>query len=155
MSTLRRAHQQLDDAITSLRRLAQGLYPSVLTEYGLTAAVEAMADTAAVPVEVQGPNRRWPQEIEATAYFVVAEAATNAIRHGRATVITVAIADDNEELTLEVRDDGSGGIRTRPGGGLMRLRDRVAAMGGSLRFDSTPADGSVVHLRLPLVDYSN
>jgi signal transduction histidine kinase len=102
-----------------------------------------------LPVEVDVTSSRFASEIEANAYFVVAEALTNVVKHARATSARVTAAAAGETLRVEVSDDGAGGAD--PGGhGLTGISDRVAALGGSLRIDSPPGRGTVLRAELPL-----
>jgi PAS domain S-box-containing protein len=140
------AHAQ--SATTEVRELAHGILPSVLTHGGLPAATHALASRMTVPVEIDVSAPRLPEQIEATAYFVVAEALTNVAKHARAHHATVIGRVDNGALRIEVRDDGEGGARTE-GGGLIGLRDRVATLGGTLTIDSPPGGGTVVTATIP------
>jgi PAS domain S-box-containing protein len=140
------AHAQ--SATTEVRELAHGILPSVLTHGGLPAAIHALASRMTVPVEIDVSAPRLPEQIEATAYFVVAEALTNVAKHARAHHATVTGRVDNGALCIEVRDDGEGGARTE-GGGLIGLRDRVATLDGTLTVDSPPGGGTVVTATIP------
>jgi signal transduction histidine kinase len=135
-------------ATAELRELARGILPSVLTR-GLRAGVVSIASRLDLPVEVDVSSERLPPDIEASAYFIVAEALTNVVKHARATRATVWAAADDGVLTLEVRDDGVGGANP-DGHGLMGIADRVDALGGRLRIESTDGDGTVLAARLPL-----
>jgi signal transduction histidine kinase len=137
------------DADVSLRDLARGLYPAVLTERGLAAAVQALAVRAAVPVSLRRlPSRRFPALLEATAYFAVAEALAGVAAHAGATEAAVVVADEGLHLAVEVSDDGSASA----GGaaGLRAVAERVAAVGGTFAVDSPPGGGTVVRAELPL-----
>ena len=101
------------------------------------------------PVSVDVPDGRFPAHVEATAYFVVAEALTNAAKHARATHIMVSARTDEAALVVDIRDDGIGGANPH-GGGLLGLRDRVEALAGSLVLASPPTHGTHLHARLPL-----
>jgi signal transduction histidine kinase len=101
------------------------------------------------PVDLDVSSERLPPDIEASVYFIVAEALTNVVKHARATRATVRAAADDGVLTLEVRDDGVGGANP-DGHGLMGIADRVDALGGRLRIESTDGDGTVLDARLPL-----
>jgi PAS domain S-box-containing protein len=135
-------------ATAELRELASGILPSVLTR-GLRAGVDSIASRLDLPVEVDVSSERLPPDIEASAYFIVAEALTNVVKHARATRATVWAAADEGVLTLEVRDDGVGGADP-DGHGLMGIADRVDAVGGRLRIESPDGDGTVLAARLPL-----
>jgi signal transduction histidine kinase len=142
------ARDQLMTATAELRDLARGIHPSVLTQDGLAAALTALADRSALPVRVRvDVSARCSPEVEATAYFVVAEALTNAARHSSADQVTVRVWSRAAELVIEVVDDGRGGARI--GGGLQGLVDRAAALGGRLTL-TEPADGGTrVEVVLP------
>jgi signal transduction histidine kinase len=102
-----------------------------------------------VPVTVNVPEGRFPSEIEASAYFIVAEALTNAAKHSRAASVQVTARVDEHTLHVDVRDDGVGGANP-DGSGLLGLRDRISAMGGTLQVHSPPGDGTRIAARLPL-----
>jgi signal transduction histidine kinase len=135
-------------ATAEVRELAHGILPSVLTR-GLRAGVDSIVSRLDLPVELDVSSERLPPDIEASAYFIVAEALTNVVKHARATRATVWAAADDGVLTLEVRDDGVGGANP-DGHGLMGIADRVDALGGRLRIESTDGDGTVLAARLPL-----
>jgi signal transduction histidine kinase len=126
-------------ANTELRDLARGILPRVLTLGGLTAGLAALASRFSLPVQVDVSVERLPAAVEATAYFVVAEALTNVAKHARARQAWVAARLDGDVLHVEVRDDGVGGADPK-GTGLLRLRDRLAAIDGEL-WVATPAQG--------------
>jgi PAS domain S-box-containing protein len=136
-------------ATAELRELAHGILPSLLTHRGLHAGVDAFVSRLDLPVDVEVVTERLPADIEASAYFIVAEALTNVVKHARATRATVRATVDDGVLTLEVRDDGVGGADPT-GHGLMGISDRVDALGGRLQIESADGDGTVVLARLPL-----
>jgi PAS domain S-box-containing protein len=135
-------------ATAEVRELAHGILPSVLTR-GLRAGVVAFASRLDLPVEVDVSSERLSPDIEASAYFIIAEALTNVVKHARATRATVRAVADDGVLTLEVRDDGLGGANP-DGHGLMGIADRVETLGGRLRIESTDGDGTVLAAQLPL-----
>jgi GAF domain-containing protein len=136
------ALQQAEEATDELRELAHGILPSVLTEGGLSAGVGALALRMPVPVETGVSVDRLPPAVEATAYFIVAEALTNVAKHSHASHAVVTARTGNGTLHIQVRDDGVGGaLATGPG--LVGLADRVAALDGTLRLE-TPADGGTL-----------
>jgi PAS domain S-box-containing protein len=143
------ALEQAERANVELRELAHGMLPAVLTRGGLRAAVEALAARTPVPVEVAVSVDRLPAPVEATAYFVVAEALTNLAKHARATRATVRAHVEDGTLQLKVRDDGIGGARP-DGSGLVGLADRLAVLDGQLRVDSPADGGTVVAADIPL-----
>jgi PAS domain S-box-containing protein len=140
-------HAELSNA--ELRELSHGILPSVLTRGGLRAGIDALVSRLDIPIDVHVTSARVPPEIEASGYFIVAEALTNVVKHSQATRAEVTVAVDNDMLTLVVRDDGIGGAD--PGGhGLVGISDRAAALGGRLRVDSTPGGGTELAAELPL-----
>lgn len=141
---------ELREAIAEVRGLAHGLYPPILTEAGLAAAVDSLAERASIPVDVSIPEGRFAPAIEVTAYFVVAEALTNVARHARATTARVHAAVVDDVLTLTIADDGRGGADPNRGTGLRGLSDRVAAIGGSLEIASSAEHGTMVRAEFPL-----
>jgi signal transduction histidine kinase len=144
------AGSELDTAIADLRGLARGIHPTVLTELGLGAAVENLADRCPIPVEVSIADGRCSEVCEATAYFVVSEALANIARHAAATRVRVAVARHGDELEVAVSDDGRGGASlSGSGSGLRGLADRVAAAGGTLIVDSPGGRGTRVSARIP------
>lgn len=146
-------HEALDaaeHANAELRELAHGLLPSALARGGLAAGVDAQVSRLRVPVEVAVPAERLPREIEASAYFVVAEALTNVVKHSGAESADVRAWVDESALHVDVRDDGVGGARP-DGSGLLRLRDRVAALGRRLRIESPPGGGTRIAATVPLL----
>jgi signal transduction histidine kinase len=137
-------------ATNELRELAHGILPEALTRGGLRAGVGALASRMAVPVEIDVSGGRLPAAVEATAYFVVAEALTNVAKHARAGRAEVMAQIEHGTLAVHVRDDGVGGARRGAGSGLIGLADRLAALGGELRVDSPAGGGTVVAAAIPL-----
>jgi signal transduction histidine kinase len=125
-----------------LRELAHGILPAALAHGGLKAGVDTVVARLELPVDVDVPAERFPPEIEATAYFVVAEALTNVVKHANAARATVTARVEDGTLRVEVHDDGKGGARPS-GSGLVGLADRLAVLGGQLRV-GTPADGGTL-----------
>lgn len=139
------ARRQLLEATAELREMARGIHPAVLTQDGLDAALATMADRSPVPVRLEAEvGRRLSPEVEATAYFVVSEALTNAARHSRAGVIDVVVSLDPGRLTITVRDDGIGGASAESGSGLQGLADRLSALGARLEIESPPGGGTTI-----------
>jgi signal transduction histidine kinase len=137
---------ELTIAIDELRELAHGIHPSALTQLGLAQVLRGLAMRSTVPVQLlELPERRLEATVEATAYFVVAEAVTNA----RAGMIEVRVAEARDTLRVEVADDGTGGAEIRPGSGLEGLRDRVEAVGGRLEVASERGRGTRVLAHIP------
>ena len=138
-------------ALRELRELAQGLHPAVLSDAGLVAAVESLAERSPVPVELASTadGRRLPPPVEAAAYFIVSESLANVAKHARASSATVRLEPDGDRLRVEVIDDGVGGARVRPGSGLEGLADRVAALDGSFQLESELGTGTRIRVDLP------
>jgi signal transduction histidine kinase len=136
-------------AMDELRELAHGILPSVLLQGGLSAGVTALASRMRIPVEIDVSVDRLPSAVEASAYFVVAEALTNIAKHSKAHSATVRVALNGRTLRVEVRDNGVGGARP-DGSGLVGLTDRLAAVGGSLRVESPASGGTVVMASVPI-----
>ncbi len=178
-SDLTEIRRGLDESITELRWLVQGVMPALLVERGLRAAVEDMTDRLPLrtvldfdvesPPDVDGRDSdsavgapggevdgrgpgvdgRLPSSVEGTAYAVIAEALTNAVKHAAATTLTVVIRRDCGRLRLEVIDDGVGGAGPRGGSGLHGMTDRVHALGGTIVIDSPPGAGTAVRVDIP------
>jgi signal transduction histidine kinase len=145
-----RARAEAELAVKELRDLARGIHPAVLSDLGLAAALDALAARAPVPVQVSGvPSAPLPAAVEAAAYFVTAEALTNVAKYARATQATVAVRRENGQVVVEVTDDGVGGADAAQGSGLRGLADRVAALDGTLSFDSPAGHGTRVHAEIP------
>ena len=133
---------ELRAGLAELRELAHGLHPAVLSDRGLERALSSLADHAPVPVDVRTKlPERLAMPIEAAAYFTVAEALTNVAKYARANRAWVEVAQREGYLRVEIGDDGAGGADLQPGSGLQGLRDRIAAVNGTLTIDSQPAPG--------------
>jgi signal transduction histidine kinase len=147
---LSQADTELGHALDELRELARGIHPAVLTDRGLTAALDALAERAPLPVELARiPAGRLPDPIEAAIYYLVAEAITNVAKYARATHASVAIERSNGIATVMVSDDGVGGADPGRGSGLVGLADRVEALGGRLHVDSPAGRGTRVTAAIP------
>jgi signal transduction histidine kinase len=143
------ALKQAQTATGELRELARGILPSALTHGGLRAGVRALVSRTSIPVEIDISAERFPAAVEATAYFIVAEALTNIAKHSGAQRAEVAARVRNGTLDVRIRDDGVGGARP-DGSGLVGLRDRVEALGGTLTIDSPDGRGTTLLAKLPL-----
>jgi PAS domain S-box-containing protein len=143
------ALEHAEQATVELRELVQGILPPVLTRGGLRRAAEALAARMPVPVEMGIDVGRLPAPVEATAYFVVAEALTNVVKHSGATQATVTARVDDGALLVQVRDDGVGGARPE-GTGFVGLGDRLAVFEGQIRVESPPGGGTLVTAEIPL-----
>jgi signal transduction histidine kinase len=144
---------ELNEVVDDLREIARGIHPAILSDGGLRPALRTLARRAAVEIKVEvdvGPIARLPEPIEVAAYYVVSEALTNATKHAQASVVCVAVKERDDCLHLSIRDDGVGGADPACGSGLIGLRDRAEALGGSLEVDSPPGAGTLMVVRLPL-----
>jgi signal transduction histidine kinase len=147
---LEAARRELDHALDELRELARGIHPSMLSDRGLDAAVEALAHRAPLPVELElAPGERLPERVESASYFVVAEALTNVVKYARATHASVNLMRDNGHVMVEVSDDGIGGADPVNGSGLSGLVDRVSSLGGHMEVDSRPGRGTTIRAAIP------
>ncbi|MGA5419118.1 sensor histidine kinase [Streptomyces lavendulocolor] len=146
---LLQAHEETRHALAELREVAWRVYPAVLDEAGLRAALESVVERGPLPValiyEVPVPL---PRQVETVVYFVVSEAVTNVVKHAGATRVDVRVAVHGRVLTVAVRDDGGGGADPR-GSGLTGLASRVAALDGRFALDSPPGGPTVVTAELP------
>jgi PAS domain S-box-containing protein len=147
---LRRAKVELAEALTELRELARGIHPTILTDRGLTPALETLAGRSSIPVELRVIlDDRLSSPVEAAAYYIVAEALTNASKHADASRVLVRVSRDDASVLVEVADDGVGGADQRGGTGVRGLRDRVEALGGTLELDSPAGVGTTLAARIP------
>ncbi|MEA2128789.1 MAG: hypothetical protein QOJ85_1680 [Solirubrobacteraceae bacterium] len=138
-------------ATAELRELAHGILPESLTRGGLRAGVDALASRTPVPIEIDVTVGRLPSAVEATAYFVVAEALTNVAKHAQARHAEVTARIEHSTLAVHVRDDGVGGARPGCGGsGLIGLADRLAAVDGQLRVESPVEGGTLIAADIPV-----
>jgi signal transduction histidine kinase len=143
--------EELKGAIDELREISHGIHPSVLSEGGLGPALRNLARRSAVPVDLElAAEDRLPEPVEVAAYYVVSEALTNTTKHARASHARVTVQQRDSALWLSVGDDGVGGAEPARGSGLIGLRDRVEALGGSIEVTSRSGEGTVVAVELPL-----
>jgi signal transduction histidine kinase len=141
---------ELSLALEELRELARGLHPAVLTDVGLHAAVTGLATRSTVPVEVEVKlEARLPESVEAALFYVAAESLTNVAKYASAGVARVRIAADGRIATIEVEDDGVGGADPSRGSGIRGLADRVEALDGRFRVQSSAA-GTLVRAEIPI-----
>jgi len=146
------AHQclvEVDRTRDDLERLGRGLHPRVLAEQGLPVALAGLADGSPVPIEVRVPDRRFPPTVETTLWYSCAEAVANIGKHARACSGTIEVWVDGAVVVAKVSDDGIGGARADPDGGLAGLEDRVRAVSGTLRLVSPPGEGTRIEVRVP------
>jgi PAS domain S-box-containing protein len=151
LALLEQAADEAQAAVDELRELAAGIHPSILTSRGLAAAISDLAARCPIPTRFTGEcAQRLPAALEANAYFLVAEAITNAVKHANASQINISIRLDTD-LELTVADDGIGGIDdVVPGSGLVGLHDRVAAYDGTVTIDSPRGGGTTIVARIPV-----
>jgi signal transduction histidine kinase len=137
-------------AVEDLREISRGIHPAILSVGGLGPALRALARRSVIPVDLEIMiDVRVAEPIEVAAYFVASEALANAAKHSQASRIDVSLEQRDECLLLSVRDDGVGGADTARGSGLVGLMDRVEALGGSIRVDSRPGNGTQITAELP------
>jgi signal transduction histidine kinase len=140
---------ELLKAIREVRDLARGLHPTILTEAGLAAAVDSLAERTPFRVQVDVTDSRFAPEVEAAAYYVIAEGLTNIARYAAATEARVSAKTSEGRLTVTVRDDGRGGADPGAGSGLRGLMDRLAAIDGQLTVSSPPGEGTTLMATFP------
>ncbi|HEX3456299.1 MAG TPA: PAS domain S-box protein [Gaiellaceae bacterium] len=148
---LEQADLELAVALAELRELAQGIHPAVLADRGLRPALEGLASRSTLRVEIASlPADRLPEPVEVAAYYFVAEALANALKHADATVVTVRVELDGRRVVLGVVDDGVGGAGETDGTGLRGLIDRIEALGGRFSVDSPAGGGTRLRAEIPL-----
>jgi signal transduction histidine kinase len=151
ISELSRVEGELASALDELREMSRGIHPSILSEGGLGPALRALARRSPIPVALDVPtSRRLGEPVEAAAYFVASEALANATKYAQASRIDMSLALRDDGLLLSIRDDGVGGAHFGQGSGLVGLRDRVEALGGTIRIESPPGAGTLLVVALPL-----
>jgi signal transduction histidine kinase len=147
---VREAREALALALQELRELTHGINPPLLTERGLPAALDELCRRASLPTHLDlALDRRLPDQIESSAYFMASEALTNAAKHSHATEVRVQASYEGQSLTLEVTDDGIGGAIAAGGSGLRGLADRVEALGGRFTVSSPPGRGTKLRAEFP------
>ena len=145
-------------ALDDLRALARGIYPPLLADQGLSAALHAQAGKAPLPVEIEADGiGRYPREAEAAAYFCILEALQNVAKYARASRATVALSCPDRHLGFTITDDGDGfdPAKATHGTGLQGMADRLAAVGGTLRVDSAPGSGTTISGTLPVAELTH
>jgi signal transduction histidine kinase len=141
----------LANVLDELREMARGIHPAILAKGGLGSALKTLARRCPVPVELDvRAQARLPERVEVAAYYVVSEALTNAAKHAHASVVNVEVETVEGALWLRVRDDGVGGADPVRGSGLVGLKDRVEALGGTLAVQSPAGAGTALRVELPL-----
>ena len=150
---LHQVQQGVQDALENLRDLARGIYPPLLADQGLAAAIEAQSRRATVPVRLERDGvGRYPQEIETAVYFCTLEALQNAAKYAHPGEVVVRLQEEGVELLFSIQDDGEGfdQATTPLGSGLQNMADRLAALGGDLLVSSMPGLGTTVEGRVPI-----
>ncbi len=142
--------RELDTGLEELREIARGIHPAILSERGLRPALEALTERLLLPVEIDISDERLPEHSEATAYYIVTEALTNVAKHASAASAHVSVRREGAVLRCEVSDDGRGGADPTAGTGILGLRDRAEAAGGTLSVVSPPGRGTVIAAAVPL-----
>jgi signal transduction histidine kinase len=141
----------LTTVLDGLREIALGLHPAILAEGGLAPALKTLAHRSPIPVELEVRTvGRLPESIEVAAYYVVSETLTNAAKHSRASQVQIDVEVRDRALWIAVRDDGVGGADATIGSGLLGLRDRAEAMGGTIGLESRQGAGTSLIAELPL-----
>jgi signal transduction histidine kinase len=142
------ARDELKGVLAELRDFAHGIHPAVLSQMGLAAALEEVAERLPLPVRVTAPASRAAPAVEATAYFVACEALTNAVKHAMASSVTVTVHISESQLEIEIADDGVGGVMAG-GQGIANIIDRVSALDGEVTIDSLPGQGTRLEVKIP------
>jgi signal transduction histidine kinase len=144
------ASTELAEALDELRELARGVYPPSLREKGLPGSLTALAERSPMPVELDLKTlNALPTHVEVAAYFICAEAVTNAAKYAGAASMRICIDGNEREMRMEIADDGIGGARPGSDGGLVGITDRAAALGGWLTIDSPDGKGTTIRAVLP------
>ena len=145
-----RARREIASSLSELREIAQGIHPAVVSGHGLAVALEQLAARAPLPVELEvAIDGRLPEPLEVAAYYVVSESLTNVAKHAQANTARVGVIQDENELVLEIVDDGVGGADSERGSGLRGLADRVEALNGRLRVWTPRGGGTRVKAEIP------
>jgi signal transduction histidine kinase len=141
----------LTDVSVDLQEISRGIHPAILSKGGLGPALKTLARRCTVPVTIDPAiDRRLPDSVEVGAYYIVAEALTNAAKHARATQVEVCADSTDDNLYLSIRDDGIGGADMAKGSGLIGLKDRAEALGGQMQLTSPSGAGTSLHITIPL-----
>jgi signal transduction histidine kinase len=146
---LERLEKDLESVFEEVREISRGLHPALLARRGLRPSLQALARRSPIPVELNIGGPRSPEPIEVATYYAVSEALTNAIKHSRASEITIEIESTEQTVRAVVQDDGIGGAVLGDGTGLSGLVDRIDALGGTLVLRSPTAAGTRVEIELP------
>jgi signal transduction histidine kinase len=154
-STLAELQSEAKQALDELREVAQGVHPPLLSDRGLLEAIEARAGRLPIGVAMESDSvargQRFPEEIEAAAYFFVSEALTNVLKHSQATTVTISLSSVHDQLDVAVTDDGIGFVYSEhSGSGLTGLKDRIEAVGGKFQVTTQPGVGTTLFALLPI-----
>jgi signal transduction histidine kinase len=142
----------MNEVLDEVQEISRGIHPAILTTGGLGPALRTLARRAGVPVELDLEiGGRLPKAVEVAAYSVVSEALTNAAKHADASFVEVVLGSREHVLDLRIRDDGIGGADPARGSGLVGLRDRVEALGGSIAITSTAGRGTALSVKIPII----
>jgi len=153
---LSRVTDGLAGVLDEVREISRGVHPAILSQAGLAPALNSLARRAALPVKLTADvSERLPEPVEVAAYYVVSEALTNAAKHSGATVAAVDVAIRGGVLCVLLRDDGVGGADEAKGSGIVGLRDRVEALGGTMVVTSPRCEGTTLAVELPLGSHSS
>jgi signal transduction histidine kinase len=153
---LSRVATGLTSVFEELREISHGIHPAILSDGGLDPALRALRRRSAVAVELDlHTDRRLPEPVEVATYYVVSEALTNAAKHAQASVVNVELDTRDAVLRLAIGDDGIGGADASLGSGLLGLRDRVEALGGTLQLTSPAGNGTTLLVEVPLEDHGS
>ena len=146
----------LTNVLDGLREIALGIHPGILAEGGLGPALKTLAHRSPIPVSLEiRAEGRLQEPVEVAAYYVVSEALTNAAKHARASKVRVNVDVRGRSLRVAVRDDGEGGADPGRGSGLLGLKDRAEAIGGTICVESPPGQGTTLVAELPLDDQTH
>jgi signal transduction histidine kinase len=145
------AAKGLAETVEDLQEISRGIHPAILSTGGLTAAIRTLARRSAVPVELDvRVERRLPPAVEVAAYYIVSEALTNVAKYAEASLVQVAVQAADGVIELRVRDDGIGGADPGRGSGLIGLKDRVAALGGTITISGARGEGTTIAATIPV-----
>jgi signal transduction histidine kinase len=151
-SEIGRVADELNGVVEDLREIARGIHPAILSEGGLGPALRTLGRRAAIAVEFDvAALGRLPEPVEVAAYYVISEALTNATKHAHASGVEVSAEVSGSTLRVCVRDDGAGGADPLEGSGLVGLKDRIEALGGTFSVHSPAGGGTTVTCELPVV----
>jgi signal transduction histidine kinase len=140
--------EELQTTVEELRALARGLHPTVLNEYGLAAALQALTSKSTLPITLDVCDQRLPAQVESTTYFVACEALNNVVKHANASTASVTARQEGSSFVVEITDNGVGGAEANEGSGLQGMADRVEALGGRLRIRTGPT-GTCIRAEVP------